>query len=82
MRASAGFIQASLSKIQGLLKTILQFSRIKVYEKILILVLKFYFRNATLRYRRNWFKDNKYKNVVPLFGTAYAASNKGTTILY
>ena len=26
--------------------------------------------------------ENKYKIVVPLFGAAYAASNKGTTILY
>ena len=25
---------------------------------------------------------NKCKNVVPLFGAAYAAPNKGTTILY
>ena len=25
---------------------------------------------------------NKYKIVVPLFGAAYAAPNKGTTILY
>ena len=86
MRVSAGFIQASLSKnsrpFQGHLKTILQFSRIKVYEKILILVLKFYFRNAKLRYGRNLLKENKYKNVVPLFGAAYAAPNKGTTILY
>ena len=31
--STAGFIQASLSKIQGLLKTILQFSRTKVHEK-------------------------------------------------
>ena len=31
-----GFIQASLSKIQGLLKTILQFSRTKSLGKILI----------------------------------------------
>ena len=26
--------------------------------------------------------ENKYKSVVPLFGAAYAAPNKGTTILY
>ena len=26
--------------------------------------------------------ENKYKIVVPLFGAAYAAPNKGTTILY
>ena len=25
---------------------------------------------------------NQYKMMVPLFGAAYAASNKGTTILY
>ena len=35
-----GFIQAILSKIQGLLKTILQFSRNKSLGKILIQVLK------------------------------------------
>ena len=28
------------------------------------------------------FLDNRYKIVVPLFGAAYAAPNKGTTILY
>ena len=27
-------------------------------------------------------KDNQNKIVVPLFGAAYAAPNKGTTILY
>ena len=26
--------------------------------------------------------ENKYKIVVPIFGAAYAAPNKGTTILY
>ena len=26
--------------------------------------------------------ENKHKNVVPIFGAAYAAPNKGTTILY
>ena len=26
--------------------------------------------------------ENEYKIVVPLFGAAYAAPNKGTTILY
>ena len=26
--------------------------------------------------------ENKYKIVVPLFGAAFAAPNKGTTILY
>ena len=26
--------------------------------------------------------QNQYKIVVPLFGAAYAATNKGTTILY
>ena len=26
--------------------------------------------------------ENLYKNVVPIFGAAYAAPNKGTTILY
>ena len=25
--------------------------------------------------------ENKYKNIVPLFGAAHAAPNKGTTIL-
>ena len=27
-------------------------------------------------------QENQYKNVVPIFGAAYAAPNKGTTILY
>ena len=44
-----GSIQACLSKIQALLKTILQFSRTKNLGKILIKVLKFYFGNARLR---------------------------------
>ena len=26
--------------------------------------------------------QNKYKIVMPLFGAAYAAPNKGTTVLY
>ena len=34
--SGTGFIQASMSKIQGLLKTILQFSRTKSLGKILI----------------------------------------------
>ena len=33
-------------------------------------------------YRWTVFEDlNKYKNVVSLFGAAYAAPNKGTTVL-
>ena len=47
-----GFIQASLSKIQGFFKDFQgysQFSRTKSLRKNLILVLKFYFRNARLR---------------------------------
>ena len=36
-------------------------------------MLKFYFGNARLLSLRN-----KYKIVVPLFGAAYAAPNKGT----
>ena len=35
-KITTGFIKASLSKIQGLLKTILQFSRTKRLAKILI----------------------------------------------
>ena len=46
--ATLGFIQGSLSKIQGLFKTILQFSRTKSFRKILIEVFKF-FKNARLR---------------------------------
>ena len=46
---STGFIQGTLSKIQGLLKAILQFSRTKSLGKILIQVLKFFFKNARLR---------------------------------
>ena len=38
-----GFILESLSKIQGLIKDILQFSRAKKLGKILIQVLKFFF---------------------------------------
>ena len=44
-----GFIQGSLSKIQGLLMTILQFSRMKRNGKILIKVLKFFFKNVRRR---------------------------------
>ena len=44
-----GFIQGSFSKFQGLLKTILQFSRTKSLGKILIDVLKFLFKNARMR---------------------------------
>ena len=48
-----GFIQGSLSKIQGLFKDFsrlfLQFSRTKILGKILIEVLKFFFKNARLR---------------------------------
>ena len=44
-----GFTQGSLSKIQGLLKAIFQFSRTKSIGKILIQVLKFFFKNTRLR---------------------------------
>ena len=51
--ADTGFIQQSWSKIQGLYKDFLRqsysFQGIKVYENILIQVLKFYLRNARLR---------------------------------
>ena len=46
-------------------------------KKILIYTIKFYFGNA-----RVLVLVNKNKIVVPLFGAAYAAPNKGTTILY
>ena len=49
MLIGTGFIQGSLSKIQGLLKTILQVSGTKSLGKILIEVLKFFFKNARLR---------------------------------
>ena len=41
-------------------------------------------RKATKTNKQNTvFGDlNQYKTVVPLFGAAYAAPNKGTTILY
>ena len=45
-----GFIQGNLCKIQGLLKTLLQFSRTKSLGKILIKVLKFFFKLARRRY--------------------------------
>ena len=67
-RVHTGKFESNSRPFQGLLETILQFSRIKIYEKILILVLKFYFRNAKLRYGRNWLKKNKLK--------LYAAPNK------
>ena len=44
---------------------------------------------VTILFRKCWSPllkilvlENKYKIVVPLFGAAYAAPNKGTTILY
>ena len=73
---SSGLIQGSLSKIQVLLKTIFQFSRIKSFEKILIKELKF-FQNA-----EELALENEYEIDVPLFGAAFAAPNKGTKILY
>ena len=49
IEGKSGFIPGRLSKIQGLLKTYLQFSRTKSLGKILIEVLKFFFKNARLR---------------------------------
>ena len=73
------FIQASLYKIQGLfkdfLKTFLLFSRSDLHNKILLQICW----TALLKIL---VLENIYKIVVPLFGAAYAAPNKDTTILY
>ena len=76
------FIQGSLSKIQGLLKTILQFSRTKSLGKLLIKVLKILLQKCTTEIMVKLVLENEYEIVVPLFGAALAAPNKGTTILY
>ena len=45
--------------------------------------LKFYFRNLRLHETlKKLVLENYYKTVVPLFGAAYAAPNKGSTIVY
>ena len=44
--------------------------------------IKILFFNARLHYYRYKFLKISKKIVVPLFGAAYAALNKGTTILY
>ena len=67
-----GFLEKS-TKIKSALKSTRK--QLKSLEKSL---------NFTI-YRRiqQFFVDlNQYKIVVPLFGAAYAAPNKGTTILY
>ena len=43
--------------------------------------LKFYFKQMLECITKDIILENKYKIVVPLFGAAYAAPNKGTTIL-
>ena len=51
-----GFIQegsCKIQRLQELLNTILKFSRTKSLGKILTKVLKFFFKNARLRYWRN-----------------------------
>ena len=71
-QALSGFIQGSLSKIQtfqGLLKTILQFSRTKSLGKLLIEVLKFFFKNAEIM--EKLVQENENEIVVPLFGAAF-----------
>ena len=46
-------------------------------------MLKFFFKNARLRHvMEKSVLENEYEIVVPLFGAAFAAPNKGTTILY
>ena len=40
-------------------------------------MLTFYFRNAKTEIMEKLVQENKYKIVVPLFGAAYAAPNKG-----
>ena len=71
-QALSGFLQGNLSKIQrlqGLLKTILQFSRTKSLGKLLIKVLKFFFKNAEIM--EKLVLENEYEIVVPLFGAAF-----------
>ena len=81
-RVHTGKFEYNSRTFQGLLKTILQFSRAKNLGKLLIKVLKFFFKNARLRYWRNIVLENEYGIVVPLFGAAFAAPNKGTKKFY
>ena len=46
----SGFIQARLCKFKDFSKTFLLFSRTENLRKILIYMLKFYFRNARVHY--------------------------------
>ena len=85
-----GFVQGSLNKFQGLYKDFsrtsqdyLQFIRTKSFGKIRIEVLKSFFKNARLtEIMEKLVLENEYEIFVPLFGAAFAAPNKGTTILY
>ena len=81
-----GFIQASLCKIQVLfkyfLKTFLLFSRSENLYKNTDLHIKILLRKCWTALLKILVLENTYKIVVPLFGAAYAAPNKDTTILY
>ena len=70
------FIQTSLCKIQGLIK---YFST--VYKDWKLIKIMFYFGNARLVALLK-ILALALENVVTLFGAAYAAPNKGTTIFY
>ena len=75
-----GFIQGSLTKkIQGLLKTILQFSRTKSLGKILIEVLKFFFKNHTGQCKRT---GGCYNELVVAFFSTGGGVKKSIPIDY
>ena len=82
---ATGFLQANLSKIQGLFKDLLRqsysFQGLKVYENPDLRV-KILLQKCWLEIMEKSVLENKYKIVVPLFGVAFAAPNKGTTVLF
>ena len=80
-----GFIQGSLSKIQGLFKDFprlfYSFQDLKV-EKNTDGSVKILLQKCQTEIMVKLVLENEYEIVVPLFGAAFAAPSKGTTILY
>ena len=58
------------------------FQGLKTYAKKNDLRVKILFLKCKTALLKIYVSENKYKIVVPLFGAAYAAPNKGITILY
>ena len=80
-----GFIQGSLSKIHGLFKDFQDYFTVfkdKKFRKNTDRSVKILLQKCWTEIMEKLVLENEYEIVVPLFGAANAAPNKGTAILY